>query len=104
MTSASVSAFAARGIAAREAVFGVSCSYQGHSVTGTPSAERDARSLRDGGFALECDRIVRVLKSALPVAPRPESAFTVEGKAYRIKDVRDVTASGEWILGLVQIA
>jgi hypothetical protein len=101
MTAASVAAFAQRGITARETVFGKTCEYAGFKFTATPSTERDAKTLRAGGFTMETDRIVRVAMAALPVAIRPETAFTISGKAYRIKDVKISEASAEWIVGLV---
>ncbi|MFZ4597817.1 MAG: hypothetical protein ACOYNN_04155 [Terrimicrobiaceae bacterium] len=104
MTSTAVAAFAARGIAARESLNGAECSYQNHEFTGTASPERDARTLRDGGFSMEYDRTLRVAKSALSISFKPETPVSVAGKNYRIKDVRDAPLSSEWILGLVQIA
>ena len=104
MTASSVSSLAARGVALRDELFGAACFYMGHAFTGSPSAERDARTLRDGGFTLEYDRTLRLAKSALPVAPVPEKAVVISGKKYRIQNVTDIAASSEWLLGLVQIA
>jgi hypothetical protein len=102
MTKAAVDLFAARTAAARVTVFGVSCSYAGHTFSAIPSTERDARQLRDGGFALSFDRVLRFPKSSLPVVPKTETAISIGDKKYRISEVKDVVHSQEWLLSLVQ--
>jgi len=102
MTSSAFASLAARGIALRETLFGTPCTYLDHSFTAVATSERDARTLRDGGFSMEYDRQLRFLASSLPLTPKPETQVTVAGKVYRIKELRSIPATGEIILGLVQ--
>ncbi|MBU3720737.1 MAG: hypothetical protein FGM22_08275 [Burkholderiaceae bacterium] len=101
MTSSAVSAFAAQAAASRAEVFATDCQYGEETFQGVASTERDARALRDGGFAMAADRTLRVLKSALRATPRPETAISVGGKKYRISEVKNVLHSGEWLLSLL---
>ena len=103
MSPAAIAAFAARSSSAREAAWGVSCIYDGQTFRATASSERDARTLRDGGFTQEYDRLLRITRTALTDRPRPETTIDLPDKSYRIKEVRTIPATNEWLLGLVQI-
>ncbi len=104
MDATAFSSLAARGIAMRETLFGSTCKYQEHTFTAVATSERDARTLRDGGFSMEYDRQIRMLASALPITPKPETQIEVTGKVYRIKEIRTIPLTGELVLGLVQVA
>ena len=99
-----LSSLAAIGVSMRTEAYGVPCVYEGHEFQGSPSTERDNRKLRDGGLIAEYDRKVRFLKSAIPVKPRSETSIRVDGKKYRISEVRDVLMTTEWVLTLVQMS
>lgn len=93
--------YAARGAALRLDAYGHPCSYQGVAFRATKTPTRDARTLRDGGFTVEADTVIRFSKSALRVIPRAETMVTVEGQEYRIAEVKDVAdPHPEWVLAL----
>lgn len=97
-------AFAQRGAAMRLEAYGHPCMYEGVSFRATKPPTRDARTLRDGGFTIEADTSIRFYKGALPVIPRAESLITVDGRQYRIAEVKDISDPyPEWLLALHQI-
>lgn len=96
--------FARRGAAHRLELYGHPCEYRGVSFCATKPPTRDARTLRDGGFTVVADTTIRFSKSALRFVPQAEDFITVDGRQYRIAEVKDISdPHPEWQLALHQL-
>jgi hypothetical protein len=81
-------------------LFGRPAELDGQQLTVCHSAIQNNKELRDGGFALMHDFVCRIRKSDRPTPPRQEGRIQIAGVVYRIAEVVDHPASGEWKLGL----
>ena len=105
MNPLSVRSLAQRGADLKLCLYGHPCSYKGNTFMATKLPTRDARALRAGGLTIDSDTVIRLLKSALPIVPVSETMVTVDGKEYRIAEVKDVTDPiAEWVLALHNLA
>jgi hypothetical protein len=105
MNPLAVRSLAQRGAELKLSLYPHACTYEGTDFIATKMPTRDARELRAGGITVDSDTVIRLLKSALPMVPVSETLVLVDGKQYRIAEVKDVSDPiGEWVLALHNLA
>jgi len=99
-----VNAFARRGAARRQGIYGTPFTYKGVPCIGSFSAISSERELQVGGWNQSITSTVRIVRSAYP-AFSPDLGeiitLTETGQRHEISQVKNNPRAPEWVIGLI---
>ena len=110
MTAQNLQGFATQAARGRGGLWGQPCTYTAPSSSAAPmriiaafAAIRTQQDLQKGGWNVEINATIRVLRSITAFVPAYAGVVTLTGTGarYEIAEIQDNPASPEWLIGLV---